>query len=133
VFKSSIAKIIIIVLFLKIMSIMDFKRFVSKIYVHIFIIQNIEMRSLKNTSFVNKILCHIPLASKQCPTPSLSVSLCHKPSLFLSEIIKKYVLNKRVCSMTKNFNATLMFPTCNKYKQGKNFLNTNMSRNKVFM
>jgi hypothetical protein len=34
-FKSSIAKILIIVLFLQIMLIVDFKRFIFKIYVHI--------------------------------------------------------------------------------------------------
>jgi hypothetical protein len=39
-------------------------------------------------------------------------------------------LNKIVCSVMKNFNAKLMFSIYNKYEEGKNFFNINMSRNK---
>jgi hypothetical protein len=37
------------------------------------------------------------------------LSLYHTPSLFLSEIMKNQALNKIVCSVKKNVNATLMF------------------------
>jgi hypothetical protein len=60
------------------------------------------------------------IASKKCPLPLLS--LCHTSSLSLNEIIKNQVLNKVVCSMMKNFNATLMFNIYNKYKEGTIFL-----------
>jgi hypothetical protein len=43
----------------------------------------------------------IPLASKKCPFPLLSLALCHTPHLFLNEIIKNEALNKIVYSMMK--------------------------------
>jgi hypothetical protein len=54
-FKSSIAKIIIIGLFLKIILIMNFKNLFLKIMIIFVINPNIEI-SLKKLSFINKVL-----------------------------------------------------------------------------
>jgi hypothetical protein len=62
---------------------------------------------------------------------SLSLSLCHTPSLVLNEITKNQGLNKIVCSLMKNFNAILIFSIYNKFKEGnKKCKNINTSRNK---
>jgi hypothetical protein len=44
--------------------------------------------------------------------------------------MKNQVLNEIVCSMMKNFNATLIVCIYKKYKEGKEEFNINMSRNK---
>jgi hypothetical protein len=54
---------------------------------------------------------------KVSPPPSL----CQTPCLFLNERMKNRVLNKILCSVMKNCNATLVFSIYNKYKEGKTF------------
>jgi hypothetical protein len=58
--------------------------------------------------------------NKSVPSP-LFLSICFTPSLFLNETMKNQVLNKIVCSVLKNFNATLIFSVFNKYEEGKVF------------
>jgi hypothetical protein len=94
VFKSSVTKILIIVLFLKLMCI-----FV--------VIPNIEKDVIYKKSYD---ICDWP--QKSVPSP---FSLWHTLS-FLSEKIKN-----QVCSMMENFNGALMFFIYSKYKQGKIF------------
>jgi hypothetical protein len=44
--------------------------------------------------------------------------------------MKNQIFNEIVYSMMKNFNATKLFSVCSKDKEGKNYLDINMSRNK---
>jgi hypothetical protein len=91
-FKSSIAKILIIVLFLKIMLIMDFQFFLIYVYVYCYSKYWNEI-SLKKMSFIKNPITYC-IGLKKVPHPRLS--LCHTPSLFLTEIMKNQVLNKIV-------------------------------------
>lgn len=65
---------------------------------------------------------------KVSSSTSLSVTQC----LSHNVLIKNRALNKIVCCMLTNFDATLVFSTCSKYKEGKETvsLNINISRNK---
>jgi hypothetical protein len=98
---------------------MDFLGFIFKIYIHI----------CYYSKYGNEMLLK---KMKFIKIPGL-LSLCHTPSLFLSKIMKNQVSNKIVYSVMKIFNATKMFSIYIKDKDGKNFLNINMCRKKVFM
>jgi hypothetical protein len=96
---------------------MDFKRFIFKFYTHIcYYAKYWNQMSLKKMSFINNSMTY-SISRKSAPPILL---LCHTPSLFLNEIMKNQVPNKIVCSVMKNFNATLMISIYNKYKQEKN-------------
>jgi hypothetical protein len=103
---------VIIILFLKVILIMDFKRFILKIYVHICYHSKYWNEILKKMSLIKIILWHIPLASKKRLLSLLS--LCVTCPLFLNEIMKNQILNKIVCSVTINVSATVLFSIYNK-------------------
>jgi hypothetical protein len=67
------------------------------------------------------------------PLPLRLPSLCHTPSLFLSEIMKDQGMNKIVCCTKTNFNTTLMFSIYSEYTEVKNCFNINVSGNKMFL